>query len=305
MKYYCFRCGYLADRKYNLKRHLDRKTSCLPMYLAISRDEILNNYEEHMDAFFELYKNINNLRGHKIQFQTYQSFLKNSKKDTDIDSEKNQIVLRNEIFENDEKEINEDINESMPITINQSITINGDVDQSNSNCTNFDFSMNMYNKNNIDHISESDLKYIIENMNECLERMIKIIHVNEVANRNVYVDHPDFQKCLVVGKNNKLEIIDSMEMAGCLINNYTNNIQQQVSSYQLDKTFDKVGYLCDIYNSNLDKLQNIAMNKTQQRNLIKNKKKVINSLYNHKNIIGDTMKKKYPNDFDIEVSKLC
>ena len=44
VEYNCFRCGYVASQKINLKNHLNRKNICKPTLEDISIEEIKNYY---------------------------------------------------------------------------------------------------------------------------------------------------------------------------------------------------------------------------------------------------------------------
>ena len=44
VEYNCYRCGYVASQKINLKHHLNRKNICKPLLADISIEDIKNYY---------------------------------------------------------------------------------------------------------------------------------------------------------------------------------------------------------------------------------------------------------------------
>ncbi len=55
--YYCFRCGKESKTKSNLNSHLRNKTICEIIYLDISRNIIINEYNEYIEIFLSVFKN--------------------------------------------------------------------------------------------------------------------------------------------------------------------------------------------------------------------------------------------------------
>ena len=44
VEYNCYRCGYIASQKINLKHHLNRKNICKPLLADISIEDIKKYY---------------------------------------------------------------------------------------------------------------------------------------------------------------------------------------------------------------------------------------------------------------------
>ena len=44
VEYNCYRCGYIASQKINLKHHLNRKNICKPLLADISIEDIKKHY---------------------------------------------------------------------------------------------------------------------------------------------------------------------------------------------------------------------------------------------------------------------
>ena len=59
VEYKCFRCGYVASQKCNLKNHLNRKNICKPVLDNISIPEIKKHY--NLESSTKLHKNPQNL----------------------------------------------------------------------------------------------------------------------------------------------------------------------------------------------------------------------------------------------------
>ena len=65
--YYCFRCGKETKTKSNLNSHLRNRKQCLIKFMDISRDDIINNYNDYLNKFISLYPNNPNVSGSSIQ----------------------------------------------------------------------------------------------------------------------------------------------------------------------------------------------------------------------------------------------
>ena len=68
--YYCFRCGKESKTKSNLNSHLRNKTKCEIIFLDISRNTIINDYNEYIENFLSVFKNNSILNANNLPIKT-------------------------------------------------------------------------------------------------------------------------------------------------------------------------------------------------------------------------------------------
>ena len=89
--YYCLRCGKKCKTKSNLNQHLRRKKQCEKIYLNLSRNVIITDYENYEKDFLNVKNEMmegKNIKEHKKNTNEYNDNIKEHKDITNI----NQII---------------------------------------------------------------------------------------------------------------------------------------------------------------------------------------------------------------------
>ena len=71
--YYCFRCGKISKTKSNLNSHLRNKTKCELLFLDISRNIIINQYNDYIELFLSVCKKNSILFANNLPIQNRKS----------------------------------------------------------------------------------------------------------------------------------------------------------------------------------------------------------------------------------------
>lgn len=153
MQQICLRCGKKYSR---LLRHLD-SVNCKARYLNITRDEMLDNYEVHLDRYKELLSNkyaceyCNKLFSHKNHYYRHRKHSCQVKKDQEANNIENTNI--NNVINNGT------VNNGTINNITNNITNNGTIDNS-TNVTIF--------MNNFGEEAPLSIHDLVTILNECL-----------------------------------------------------------------------------------------------------------------------------------------
>lgn len=228
-KYMCQRCGYETNRIQNLKRHISRKNICNPILKPLTKSELLKTLEMntnnkknqvsyqrntfdskcntnvipnvnpkvlHFCSFCN--KSFNNRQGKykHIKFHckkkiTNKEFLENKLEDMIIKYSK--LEKENEKIKNEFKELEEKMRNFEKTTINI-----GKLSYDNT------IIVNNYGSENLDYITDNNLKKLLNYPSSGIEKLIGKIHFNpdHPENHNIRITNKKL-KFAEVKKNNK------------------------------------------------------------------------------------------------------
>ena len=318
---YCFRCGKETKTKSNLNSHLKNKKECNIIYLDISREKIINNYNKYYDKYIECIKGEkplekiyrcyycdktyikkNSYNVHKKKYckmkeninkrEIFNDFLHTKYNLLKLEYEEKlktnteliEKELQNKIKTQLENKIKHLEDKIIPYTeVNNNIC---------NNIINNNINNNINNINNIFIINNFGEEKIIMNAKDCekimsyefdmIIKLIEYIHIIPLENRNAFIPSVK-EKYAMILKNQKWNLIDKKEFINNLIIN---------KNIMLEKMLDQYGPQFINVNANRSRsVINYCKNDEEECKRIKMNANLL--LFNNKDMIRDTYGLKY------------
>jgi len=241
--YFCYRCGYEASQKINLKHHLNRKKICKPILEDISIEEIKKHYNFEINEIPQntsllpqntsllpqntsllpqktsllpqntsiLPQNITNQHQCKFcnkvlsRYDNLNRHLKTCKKKKEVET---LIISQNEEMIKMKKEIEELKNFKIQT---QNNTTNNTSNNNSHNNTNMskNIIINNYGDENIKHLKYKDYVDILSSKYMCVPNLIEKIHFDSEHPENQNIKYTNKkQPYLKIMKNNKWQFVN-------------------------------------------------------------------------------------------------
>lgn len=254
----CFRCGSQFLHKSNLTRHLQKKKLCDATYLDIPGTDIINDfalYESQYDALMKRIKagdvniNLENkivaldsdyvCEGCGMKFSHKNNYYRHRKQTCKImKPEYKGIKKFKKKLDMTYRELKKEKNESKVTNNymancfnNYNINVKKGSDIINNN--HFNITINEYGKETICDISDEEWKQIIKKLYQALPDLVKKIHIDIEANRNVYV--PNIREhYAMIYKQNGWKIIDIKDLLTTLLIDNTDRIYDYLEENSQD-----------------------------------------------------------------------
>lgn len=221
----CENCGKSFNKKFNYIRHKNRKNPCKSNN-SLENNDIIENKKNYVCAFcLNEFSSKNNLVAHMKECT--------SGFNTSIFKEKEDFYI------NQIETMKEQINTLINKTGNTTFQINQKIDQSihNQNIT-----INSYGNENLNYITDQDIKTLISQPHKCIPKFIEMVHYNE--------NHPENHNIMI--ENIKENLIKTLHNN----NRWSYSV---IEKFIEQFTVEKYDQLCDYYDNpevktNFDKL---------------------------------------------------
>ena len=237
VEYECKRCGYITNRKGNMKNHLNRKNPCKVVLEDISIETLKNLYD------LNFYENI--LKNPQKILKNPQKSLKNPpffeenclichfceksfSRSDNLNRHFKSCKKKNKIeqltltkMENKIIELEETIQNTSLINNNSLINNTTNNNTTNNNTTNtININLNNYGNENIDYIKKGELTKLLTGAFHAIPKLIEKIHFDPAhpENHNIKITNKK-EPYIKVRKNNKWQLQDKKETIEHLIDN--------------------------------------------------------------------------------------
>jgi len=190
--HHCFRCGYNTPTKRLWRNHLKRQKPCETKYLDIEREEVLNNYSQHLDEYLELKEESTFYKCDSCNFKTkHKRSLRRHVNGKICKKEESEVEMLKKLLEIAIQNAANNSNTNNGVMFNDESINNGIVNNMNNN-----INLAPYNTPVFSHITHDDWDNCIKNRYGGFTQLLDKVYENP-ENLNIFVRNISRNEALV------------------------------------------------------------------------------------------------------------